>query len=319
MATIQNTQKLRKAILESIVDYSEKICQAKARQHYINRRWHLLIFPGYFIYILASSLLLYIGFVLYKVPGSDFTVMDWVFSSHLSYIITAFLISRLMFRDSYKARPLDEEPFYLRAYFLSNAIEYAYLRCFNRLIMFRGFNNLKASAEERKLICRAAKAPFWPTDIRKPWELRMPKPTLWQRIKETFCSLVTTCCDLPRRWSEKEVLQNYRRLSSQDKIYLMYSLRHVMYIFNSNYFEVPRQHILYINTEDLTGKTHLDKELWKVYGPFGKGVLSISDYFSLFPSVDHAYAAFYYVLRRTWKKLRLQDIRDGHRDRKSVV
>jgi hypothetical protein len=49
-----------------------------------------------------------------------------------------------------------------------------------------------------------------------------------------------------------------------------------------------------------------------LYGSFGKGVLSISDYFSLFPSVEHAYAAFYHVLRRTWEKMRLRDVCDGH-------
>jgi len=73
-----------------------------------------------------------------------------------------------------------------------------------------------------------------------------------------------------------------------------------MYMFNSEYFEAPRRKILSLNTTELTGQdTTMDKRLEALYGPFGKGVLSINDYLSLFPSVDHAYATFCHVLRRT--------------------
>ena len=93
----------------------------------------------------------------------------------------------------------------------------------------------------------------------------------------------------------------------------MSSLTHVIYVFNTEYFEVPRRNILNSDTTELTAQdTAMDKWLEALYGPFGKGVLSISDYFSLFPSVEHAYAAFYHVLRRTWAKMRLQDVRAGH-------
>jgi len=56
----------------------------------------------------------------------------------------------------------------------------------------------------------------------------------------------------------------------------------------------------------------MDKELRKLYGQFGRGLFSISAYFSLFPSVEHAYAAFYHVLRRTWEQIPIQDIHNGY-------
>jgi hypothetical protein len=117
---------------------------------------------------------------------------------------------------------------------------------------------------------------------------------------------------LPLRWSEEEVLNDYKRLSAQDKIYLMSSLRHVIAIFNTDYFEIPRKEIFSMDTRALTEEKYGDRELSRLYGSFGKGVLSISDYFSIFPSVEHAYAAFYHVLRRTWAKMRIQDVRAGH-------
>jgi hypothetical protein len=64
----------------------------------------------------------------------------------------------------------------------------------------------------------------------------MPKLTLWQKIKNTFYAFVDMHWPLPLRWSEEEVLDDYRRLSAQDKIYLMSSLRHVMAIFNARLF-----------------------------------------------------------------------------------
>jgi hypothetical protein len=140
----------------------------------------------------------------------------------------------------------------------------------------------------------------------------MPKPTLWQRIKNAFYKFVDMHAPLPLRWSEEEVLNDYRRLSAQDKIYLMNSLRYVIAIFNASYFEIPRREIFSMDTRALTEERYGDRILRRLYGPFGKGVLSISDYFSLFPSIEHAYAAFYHVLQRTWEKMRIQDICAGY-------
>lgn len=92
----------------------------------------------------------------------------------------------------------------------------------------------------------------------------------------------------------------------------MSSLHHVISIFNTDYFERPRIEIFFIDTTSLTDEKYGDRELRRLYGPFGKGILSVSDYFSLFPSVEHAYAAFYHVLRRTWNKMRLQDVCAGY-------
>jgi len=174
-------------------------------------------------------------------------------------------------------------------------------------------DELRVSKEEKKLLRKATKAIFWPIDNKMPWEVNLPKPALWQIIKNAFWVFIGFHDKLPLRWSEKEVLDDYRRLSPQDKVYLMSSLRHVIYIFNSEYFEVPRRKIFGFDTTDLTTKdSDRDKQLEVLYGSFSKGVLSISDYFFLFPSVEHAYAAFYHVLRRTWEKMRIRDVRSGH-------
>lgn len=195
---------------------------------------------------------------------------------------------------------------------MHSAVEFAYLRCFNSLVTLKDLDEGRVKKEKRKLLCKAAQAPFWPTEVKKPWELRMPKPTLWQKVKNAFYEIVDTNGPLPLRWSEEEVLNDYKRLSAQDKIYLMSSLRHVIAILNTDYFEIPRKEIFSMDTRALTEEKYGDRELRKLYGPFGKGVFSISDYFSLFPSVEHAYAAFYHVLRRTWEKMRLQDVCAGY-------
>ena len=215
-------------------------------------------------------------------------------------------------KKKYKERSLNDAPFYLRAYFLHSAVEFAYLRCFNSLVTLNDLDKGRVRKEKRKLLCEAARAPFWPTEIKKPWELRMPKPTLWQKVKNAFYEIVDVNGPLPLRWSEDEVLNDYKRLSAQDKICLMNSLRHVIAIFNTDYFETPRKEIFSMDTKYLTKDKYGDRELRRLYCPFGKGVLSIGDYFSLFPSVEHAYAAFYHVLQRTWEKMRLQDVCAGH-------
>jgi hypothetical protein len=212
----------------------------------------------------------------------------------------------------YKERPLSEAPFYLRAYFLHSVVEFTYLQCLNRLVEDRD-DDLRVTKEEQKLLRKATKTIFWPIETKMPWELKMPRLTFWQRFKNAFWRFIGFYDKLPLRWNEKEVLEDYRRLSPQDKIYLISSLRHVIYVFNNEYFEVPRRKILGFSTIEWTAQdTAIDKRLVVLYDSFSKGVLSISDYFSIFPSIEHAYAAFYHVLRRTWEKMRLQDVRAGH-------
>jgi hypothetical protein len=230
----------------------------------------------------------------------------------LAYFGLIFLGGTALFSRTYNNRSLTEVPFYLRAYFLHSAVEFAYLRCFNNLVTVGDLDEGRVNKEKRKLMRKAARAPFWPSEVKEPWELRMPKLTLWQKVKNAFYAFVDVYAPLPLRWSEDEVLNDYKRLSAQDKIYLMSSLRHVIAVLNSDYFELPRREIFSMDTKSLTEEKYGDRELRKLYGPFGKGVLSISDYFSLFPSVEHAYAAFYHVLRRTWEKMRLQDVCAGH-------
>jgi hypothetical protein len=195
---------------------------------------------------------------------------------------------------------------------LHSAVEFAYLRCFNSFITLGDLDEGLVNNEKRKLLRKAARAPFWPSEVKEPWKLRMPKLTLWQKVKNAFYAFADTFAPLPLRWSEDEVLNDYKRLSAQDKIYLMSSLRHVIVVLNIDYFELPRREIFSMDTRALTKEGYGDRELRELYGPFGKGVFSISDYFSLFPSVEHAYAAFYHVLRQTWEKMRIQDVRDGH-------
>jgi hypothetical protein len=244
----------------------------------------------------------------------DSEVLSLLLALSLGYIAFIMLMGKNAFRQTYKERSLNDAPFYLRAYFLHSAVELAYLRRFNSFLTLKDLdlNERRVKKEKRELLCKAAQAPFWPAEVKKPWELRMPKPTLWQKVKNAFYAFVDMHWPLPLRWSEEEVLSDYKRLSAQDKIYLMSSLRHVIAIFNASYFEIPRKEIFSMDTRALTEEKYGDRELRRLYGPFGKGVLSISDYFSLFPSVEHAYAAFYHVLQRTWAKMRIQDVCAGH-------
>jgi hypothetical protein len=312
METTRDIRRPRPAIFAALTEYFEDIFREKAKEHYVNHKWFLLLFPGYLIYVLVSSLVMYIYLLIYEVPQDDFTDLGLTFYTQICYLIFILLRGRQILRKLYEERPLSEAPFYLRAYFLHSAAEFAYLQCLNQLVEDRD-DDLRVSKEEQKLLRKATKTIFWPTDTKMPWELKMPKLTFWQRVKNAFWLFIGFHDKLPLRWNEKEVLENYRRLSPQDKIYLMSSLRHVIYVFNTEYFEVPRRNILGLDMTEWTAQdTAMDKWLEALYGPFGKGVLSISDYFSLFPSVEHAYAAFYHVLRRTWEKMRLQDVRAGH-------
>ena len=312
METTRDIRKPRPAIFAALAEYFEDIFRKKAKEHYVNHKWFLLLFPGYLIYVLVSSFVMYIYLLIYEVPQDDFTAVGLTFYTQIYYLIFILLRGRQILRKLYEERPLSEAPFYLRAYFLHSAAEFAYLQCLNQLVEDRD-DDLRVSKEEQKLLRKATKTIFWPTDTKMPWELKMPKLTFWQRVKNAFWLFIGFHDKLPLRWNEKEVLEDYKRLSPQDKIYLMSSLTHVIYVFNTEYFEVPRRNILDLDTIELTAQdTAMDKWLEALYGPFGKGVLSISDYFSLFPSVEHAYAAFYHVLRRTWEKMRLQDVRAGH-------
>jgi hypothetical protein len=312
METTRDIRRPRLAIFAALAEHFEDIFREKAKEHYVNYKWFLLLFPGYLIYVMISSLVLYIYLLIYGVHKYDFKPLTLTVYSQIYYLIFILLMGRQMLRKLYEKRSSSEAPFYLRAYFLHSAVEFAYLQCLNQLVEDRD-DDLRVSKEEQKLLRKATKTIFWPTDTKMPWELKMPKLTFWQRVKNAFWLFIGFHDKLPLRWNEKEVLEDYKRLSPQDKIYLMSSLRHVIYVFNTEYFEVPRRNVLGLDTTELTAQdTAMDKRLETLYGPFGKGVLSISDYFALFPSVEHAYAAFYHVLRRTWEKMRLQDVRDGH-------
>ena len=312
METTRDIRRPRPVIFAALAEYFEDIFRKKAKEYHVNYKWFLLLFPGYLIYVMISSLLMYIYILIYNVPDDDFTDVNLIVSAQIYYLIFILLRGRPILRKLYKERPLSEAPFYLRAYFLHSAVEFAYLQCLNRLVEDRE-DELRVSKEEKKLLRKATKTIFWPIDTKMPWELKMPKLTFWQRFKNAVWRFIGFHDKLPLRWNEKEVLEDYRRLSPQDKIYLMSSLRHVIYVFNSEYFEIPRRNILGIDTTELTAQdTAVDKRLEALYGPLGKGVLSISDYLSLFPSVEHAYAAFYHVLRRIWEKMPLKYVRDGH-------
>jgi hypothetical protein len=314
MRATRGVQEQRAALYAALWAYLEKLFIEKDRTHYASRKWWRAILIGYTKFAMAILLVFVIYFTFSKKYLYNSELLSLLLALSLVYITFIMLMSKNVSKQTYKERPFIEAPFYLRAYFLHSAVELAYLNRFNSFLTLKDLdlNEKRVKKEKRELLRKAAQAPFWPAEVKKPWELRMPKPTLWQKIKNTFYAFVDMHWPLPLRWSEEEVLDDYRRLSAQDKIYLMSSLRHVMAIFNASYFEIPRRKIFSINTRALTEEKYGDRELRRLYGPFGKGVLSISDYFSLFPSVEHAYAAFYHVLRRTWEKMRLQDICSGH-------
>jgi len=312
METTRDDRKQRVALYAALVAYLEKLFLEKDRTHYVSRRWWRAFLIGYSKISAAVLLLFTIYFMLRTNPKYDLDVLKVLLTLPVGYIIFMILVGDIVFEKKYKKRSLKDAPFYLRAYFLHSAVEFAYLRCFNSSITLKDLDEGRVKKEKRKLLCKAARAPFWPSEVKEPWELRMPKPTLWQKVKNAFYACAGMHSPLPLRWSEGEVLNDYKRLSAQDKVYLMSSLRHVISILNTDYFEILRKEIFSMDTRALTEETYGDRELRRLYGSFGKGVLSISDYFSLFPSVEHAYAAFYHVLRRTWAKMRIQDVCAGH-------
>ena len=312
MGTTRDVREQRAVLYFALINYLEKLFLEKDRTHYASRRWWRAILIGYPKISMAILLLFTIYFTLRTNPEYDFDVLKVLLVLPVGYIIYIIWMGQFVFNKKYKKRSFKDAPFYLRAYFLHSAVEFAYLRCFNSLLSLKDLDDGRVKKEKSKLLYKAAKAPFWPSEVKKPWKLRMPKPALWQKVKNAFYAFVDIQAPLPLRWSEEEVLNEYKQLSAQDKIYLMSSLRHVIAIFNTDYFETPRKEIFSMDTEYLTKDKYGDRELRKLYGPFGKGVFSISDYFSLFPSVEHAYAAFYHILRRTWAKMCIKDICAGH-------
>jgi hypothetical protein len=296
----------------ALVAYLEKLFLEKDRMHYASRRWWRAIIIQYPKLAIIVSFIAATYAVLQSNPKHSATVTIILAVLSIAYFMFIFLGGAALFGRTYNNRSITEMPFYLRAYFLHSAVEFAYLRCFNNLVTLGDLDEGRVNKEKRKLLRKAARAPFWPSEVKEPWELRMPKLTLRQKVKNAFDAFVDVYAPLPLRWSEKEVLNDYKRLSAQDKIYLMSSLRHVIAILNTDYFEIPRKEIFSMDIRALTEEKYGDRELRRLYGPFGKGVFSISDYFSLFPSVEHAYAAFYHVLRRTWEKMRIQDVCAGY-------
>jgi hypothetical protein len=298
----------------ALLAYLEKLFLEKDRMHYASRRWWRAILIQYPKLAIIVSLIAATYSMFQPNPKYGATIAIILSILPLAYFGLIFLGGSALFSRTYKNRSLTEAPFYLRAYFLHSAVEFAYLRCFNSFLTLKDLdlNERRVNKEKRKLLRKAARAPFWPSEVKEPWELRMPKLTLRQKVKNAFYAFVDVYAPLPLRWSEAEVLNDYKRLSAQDKIYLMSSLRHVIAIFNAGYFEIPRREIFSMDTRALTEEKYGDRELRRLYGHFGKGLLSISDYFSLFPSVEHAYAAFYHVLQRTWAKMRLQDVCAGY-------
>jgi len=314
MRTTRDDQWKRAALYTALVNYTERLFLEKDKTHYVSKSWWRDILIGYVKLSAAILLLFTIYLILRTNPEYDSTVLKILLTLPIVYIAFTILTSKNRLKRTHKNRTLKSEPFYLRAYFLHSAVELAYLSRFNSLLTLNDLDlsEKRVKKEKRKLLCKVARVPFWPTEVKKPWELRMPKPTLRQRIKNAFYKFVDMHTPLPLRWSEEEVLKDYRCLSAQDKIYLMSSLRHVMAIFNASYFEIPRQEIFSMDTRALTEERYSDHVLRRLYGPFGKGVLSISDYFSLFPSIEYAYAAFYHVLQRTWERMRIQDVCAGY-------
>jgi hypothetical protein len=302
----------RTTLYAALANYLEKLFLEKDKQHYTSKKWWNAILVEYPKLSLIVGLSLVTYFMLRTNPKYDTAVVAILSVIPLVYLVLLFLGGSSVFGETYKNRPLTEAPFYLRAYFLHSAAEFAYLRCFNSLVTIDDLVEGRVNKEKRKMLCKAARAPFWPVEGKKPWEVRMPDLTLWQKIKSAYYAFIEIYSPLPLRWSETEVQNSYKRLSPQDKVYLISSLRHVISVFNTSYFEIPRREILSIDTTSLTSEKYHDRELRKLYGSFGKGVLSISDYFSLFPSVEHAYAAFYHVLQRTWNKMRIKDICNGY-------
>jgi len=312
METTREVQAKRVVLYAALATYLEKLFLEKDREHYASKKWWHAILIEYPKLSIIIGLLLMVYFLFRTNPEYDTTVTIILCVIPVAYFVLLLLGGPSVFSKTYKNNPLTKAPFYLRAYFLHSAIEFAYLRCFNSLLTLDDLLEGRVNKEKRKILCKAARAPFWPVEGKKPWEVRIPNLTLWQKVKNAFYAFIEMYSPLPLRWSEAEILNNYKRLSPQDKIYLISSLRHVISVFNTSYFEIPRREIFFMDTTSLTSEKYGDRELRKLYGPFGKGVLSISDYFSLFPSVEHAYAAFYHVLPRTWKKMRIQDVCDGY-------
>jgi len=53
----------------------------KAKEHYVNYRWFLLLLPDYIIYVLVSSLVMYIYLLIYNVHDDDFIDVSLIVSA----------------------------------------------------------------------------------------------------------------------------------------------------------------------------------------------------------------------------------------------
>jgi hypothetical protein len=73
MRTTRDIRKPSQAIFAALAEYFEDIFQKKAKEHYVNHKWFLLLFPRYLIYVLISSLTMYIYLLIYRVHEDDFT------------------------------------------------------------------------------------------------------------------------------------------------------------------------------------------------------------------------------------------------------
>ena len=62
-----------------------------------------------------------------KNPEYDFDVLKILLTLPVGYIIFMVLMGKIVFEKKYKERALKDAPFYLRAYFLHSAVEFAYL------------------------------------------------------------------------------------------------------------------------------------------------------------------------------------------------
>ena len=162
METTRDVRERRAALYAALVAYLEKIFLEKDRTHYESKRWWRAILIGYPKFSVASILVLtsYFTFRKNSVYGSE--ILSLLLALTLGYIAFIMLMGKNAFRQKYKERSLNDAPFYLRAYFLHSAVEFAYLRCFNSFLTLKDLDldERRVNKEKRELLCKAARAPF---------------------------------------------------------------------------------------------------------------------------------------------------------------
>jgi len=137
METTRDVQEQRAALYAALVAYLEKLFLEKDRTHYASKRWWRAILIGYPKLAITVSFLVTIYLMLRTNSKYDFTVILLLVALTLAYFLFVMLIGQFVFSQMYKNRSLMETPFYLRAYFLHSAVEFAYLRCLNSLVILR--------------------------------------------------------------------------------------------------------------------------------------------------------------------------------------